>query len=261
MKTIRLISLFAAVLLLLFSAQSVSADDFLIKKQSKKIKISGVVTDANTKPIGGVLIFVDQVFTTTTNAKGIYRVQVAPTAKQILAFSRLYGVQKIEIKSDLTAFRNVIIDITLVGINANMSDPLRKEYEMINSQITEPIQKDDEIFSIGYGMVSKRNLNAEVDKIEGQDYYHSYSNVYDMIRGRFPGVEVTGNSIKIRGSSSLYVSTEPTFVVDGVIVNSIDHITPQNIKSIEVLKGSAATVYGMRGSNGVIVITRLTGKD
>jgi len=82
-----------------------------------------------------------------------------------------------------------------------------------------------------------------------------------MIRGRFPGVEVSGKSIKVMGSSSLNVSTEPLFVVDGVIVNTIEDISPQNVKSIEVLKGPDASVYGTRGSNGVIVITRISGKD
>jgi len=91
--------------------------------------------------------------------------------------------------------------------------------------------------------------------------YASFQNIYDMIRGRFPGVEVSGTSIRIMGSSSLNVSTEPLFVVDGVIVNSIDDISPQNVKSIEVLKGPDATVYGTRGANGVIIITRLSGKD
>lgn len=82
-----------------------------------------------------------------------------------------------------------------------------------------------------------------------------------MIRGRFPGVEVSGTSIKILGSSSLNVSSEPTFVVDGVFVNDIGNISPQSVKSIEVFKGPAASVYGIRGSNGVIVINLLTGKE
>jgi TonB-dependent SusC/RagA subfamily outer membrane receptor len=82
-----------------------------------------------------------------------------------------------------------------------------------------------------------------------------------MIRGRVPGVEVSGKSIKIRGSNSLNVSTEPLFVVDGVIVKEIDDISPETVKSIEVLKGPDASIYGTRGSNGVIVITRRTGKD
>ena len=72
---------------------------------------------------------------------------------------------------------------------------------------------------------------------------------------------LSGKSIKINGSSSLNVSTEPLFVVDGIIVYSIDDISPKTVKSIEVLKGPDASIYGMRGANGVIVITLLTGKD
>ena len=50
---------------------------------------------------------------------------------------------------------------------------------------------------------------------------------------------------------------EPMFVVDGVPANSIDNIDPQNVKSVEVLKGSAASIYGSRGSSGVILINLL----
>jgi len=88
-----------------------------------------------------------------------------------------------------------------------------------------------------------------------------YQDIYDMIRGRVAGVEVSGRSIKIRGTNSLNVSTEPLFVVDGVIVREIDDIAPETVKSIEVLKGPDASVYGTRGSNGVIVITRKKGMD
>jgi len=88
-----------------------------------------------------------------------------------------------------------------------------------------------------------------------------YQDIYDMIRGRIAGVEVSGRSIKVRGTNSLNVSTEPLFVVDGVIVREIDDIAPETVKSIEVLKGPDASAYGIKGSNGVIVITRKTGKD
>lgn len=88
-----------------------------------------------------------------------------------------------------------------------------------------------------------------------------YQDIYDMIRGKVAGVEVSGRSIKIRGTNSLNVSTEPLFVVDGVIVRGIDDIAPETVRSIEVLKGPDASVYGARGSNGVIVITRKKGTD
>ena len=79
-----------------------------------------------------------------------------------------------------------------------------------------------------------------------------------MIRGEVPGVQVNGTSIIIQGASSLTLSTEPLFVVDGIVVNSIDYISPISVKSIEILKGSAASIYGSRGANGVILI-RLIG--
>ena len=88
-----------------------------------------------------------------------------------------------------------------------------------------------------------------------------YQDIYDMIRGRIAGVEMSGRSIKVRGTNSLFVSTEPLFVVDGVIVSRVDDIAPETVKSIEVLKGPDATAYGTRGSNGVILITRRTGKE
>lgn len=88
-----------------------------------------------------------------------------------------------------------------------------------------------------------------------------YQDIYDMIRGRVAGVEVSGRSIRIRGTNSLNVSTEPLFVVDGVIVREIDDIAPETVRSIEVLKGPDASAYGVRGSNGVIVITRKKGMD
>ena len=87
------------------------------------------------------------------------------------------------------------------------------------------------------------------------DKYASYQNIYDMIRGEIPGVQVNGKSILIQGPSSINLSTEPLLVVDGITVSSIDDISPTMVKSIEVLKGAAASVYGSRGSNGVILIS------
>ena len=77
-----------------------------------------------------------------------------------------------------------------------------------------------------------------------------------MIRGKLAGVSVSSdNKITIRGVSSLNYTTEPLFVVDGIIVSSIDYIFPNNVKKISVLKGAEATIYGARGTSGVLVIT------
>ncbi len=258
MKAFKHISLIIAVLFLAFAIQTASAGNPLTKK---KIKISGIVTNTNMRPVAGALIFVDQVFTNSvTNAKGFYRVRVSPSAKQISAFSNQYGAQKINIASDLTALNNVVINIVLVDFNTSMIDSVQVDNEMINVQTIEPIRAEDEMINIGYGSVSRKNLNTEVNKIEGRRNYQ-YSNIYDMIRGEVPGVEVVGKSIKIRESFSFNLSTEPIFVVDGIIIPEIDDISPYDVKSIEVLKGASASIYGARGSNGVILITTLKGGD
>jgi TonB-dependent SusC/RagA subfamily outer membrane receptor len=116
--------------------------------------------------------------------------------------------------------------------------------------------QNSESVNVGYGSLKKSDMTTAVGKIDGQNYkYASYNNIYDMIRGEVPGVQVNGKSIQIQGPSSINVSTEPLLVVDGMVVNSIDDIRPIQVKSIEILKGSSASIYGSRGSNGVILIT------
>ncbi len=114
---------------------------------------------------------------------------------------------------------------------------------------------DDKV-NIGYGSVDKKNLTTPVSKMNvEQSNYGSYRDIYDLIQGKFAGVEVKGKSIRIQGANSFMASTEPLFVVDGIVVESIDNIRPVEVKSIEVLKGASAAVYGSRGGNGVILIT------
>jgi TonB-dependent SusC/RagA subfamily outer membrane receptor len=213
------------------------------QKTNKKITITGKVIDVRQKPVEGAVIFIDKVKTNVvTDRQGYFKVKVSPDAKEILVFTLFNGAAEEAIKGRTS------INFTLTN------------------KSTEPADKDrtdqNDPVNIGYGTVQKKEITTPVRVIDGQDpKFASYQSIYDMIRGRFPGVDVTGNSIKIMGSSSLNINTEPLLVVDGVIVNSIDDISPQTVKSIEVLKGPAASVYGTRGANGVIVITRLSGKD
>jgi len=253
--------LITAVLFVAFTVRNTFAGSSVSQKD-KKVKITGVVTDVNMKPVEGVRIFVDQASTNSiTNAKGIYRIKVASTAKQLSAFSRLYGVQKLEIKSDLTGVKEVVINIKLVDINASNIEPAMTDGEMITARLLEAGPADDDLIDVGYGKVRRKNLTTEVNKIKGQHSYQAYSNVYDMIRGEVPGVEVVGKTIKIRDSFSFYLNTEPLLVLDGMIIPTLDDISPVDVKSIEVLKGAAASVYGSRGANGVILITTMKGGD
>ncbi len=109
--------------------------------------------------------------------------------------------------------------------------------------------------NIGYGKVKKKDLTTPTGQIDGREHkYDSYTNIYDMIRGEVPGVQVIGTQVLIRGTSSINSSNDPLLVVDGMSVSSIDNISPREVKSISVLKGSDAAIYGTRAAGGVILI-------
>lgn len=212
------------------------------QKNPKMVKLTGRVTDVNFRPVGGAVILIDDKITNfTTNSKGYYKVRINPDAQKI----------SVKLLSGLT-YDEVINGRTVV----NFSLPVA----VINVPDTNVMKGDEEI-NVGYGTVKKRNLTTSVSKINGTNpKYASYTNIYDMLKGEVPGVQVIGKSIKVQGASSLTLSTEPLFVVDGMVVSSIDNIMPSMVRSVEVLKGSSASIYGSRGANGVILIT-LFGAD
>lgn len=203
------------------------------QKPKKSFTITGRVTDEAGKPVPGGTIFIDQVKTTSvTNENGEYRVKVNAQAKEILVFTLLLGASKQEING------RSAIDFAMGKAGPGDVQPAVKA-----DTRTAPEN------------IPSGTINARDPK------FANSQTIYDLIRGQVPGVEVSGTSIRIRGERSLHVSNEPIFVVDGVIVNSIEGISPQIVKSIKVLKGPDASVYGTRGANGVIEITLVSGKD
>jgi TonB-dependent starch-binding outer membrane protein SusC len=234
--TMKLKIIFSIIFLVFFSGFS------LCQKSNKKITITGTIVDAQQKPIEGAVIFIDKVKTNSvTDKNGFFKVKASPSAEELLVFSFFNGTGKTSIKGRTTI---------------NMS--LTKESGESKVSNTD----EDEVVNVGYGTMKKKDMTTQVGVINGQDpKFVGARDIYDLIRGQLPGVEVMGNTIKIMGASSLNLSTTPLFVVDGVIVQNFDDINPRIVKSVEVLKGAAASVYGTKGSNGVILITTLTGKD
>ena len=81
----------------------------------------------------------------------------------------------------------------------------------------------------------------------------TYTNIYEYMRGRVPGVEIVGSSIRIRGIGTTG-NSDALIILDGMEVSDISDINPMDIKSVEVLKDAASTMYGMRGAHGVVII-------
>jgi len=213
------------------------------QNNEKKITITGTVMDAAQYPVQGAEIIVDgNKSGVSSNKKGMYKIKIKSTAKKIGIYTLPPTVIQEEIKGR-------------TSINFTLNDSIVKQiYKLKNAY-------GEETVNVGYGTQKRKNLTTSVGKIDGrQERFASYNSIYEMIRGEVPGVVVTGTSVRIREASSIVGSSDPLFVVDGTPVMSIDGIQPQMVKSIEVLKGSAASIYGTRGSNGVIIITLKDGK-
>ena len=113
----------------------------------------------------------------------------------------------------------------------------------------------DEIVDIGYTKARRDAVTGSVSKVK-MDNTRMYSNIYEFLEGKVPGLTVQGESIRIRGNNSLLGSNEPLILVDGIVMDDISSISPDEVERIDVLKDAASTaIYGSRGANGVILIT------
>ncbi|MBR1927446.1 MAG: TonB-dependent receptor plug domain-containing protein [Bacteroidales bacterium] len=118
---------------------------------------------------------------------------------------------------------------------------------------------NDEPVNIGYGQVSQDDLTYSVSH-KKEKHPRTFNTVYDYLREMVPGVRVESTgpltaNVYVRGINSINSGTSPLFVVDGVVIDDISSINPYEIDSVDVLKDSASAIYGVRGANGVILIT------
>ena len=136
------------------------------------------------------------------------------------------------------------------------------------SQQTPPpeAQADREQVNVGYGLQDEHAVTGAISTVPAEERQEQRSAVRlsDLLRGSAAGVYVSGNggdvTVRIRGTSSIYGSNAPLYVVDGVQVQAgsggtLPWLNPSTVKSITVLKDAGATaIYGSRGANGVILI-------
>lgn len=136
--------------------------------------------------------------------------------------------------------------------------------------------KDDaiglgEVITIGYGALKKEEITTAITRVKSDDFTKGGVNSpYQLLQGKVAGLGMSNTSgdpsaspsISLRGISTLAASSSPLVVIDGIVGGSINSVAPEDIESIDVLKdGSAAAIYGTRGTNGVIIITTKRGTD
>ncbi|WP_243349206.1 SusC/RagA family TonB-linked outer membrane protein [Parabacteroides sp. FAFU027] len=214
-------------------------------------KISGIVVDDNGNPLPGVSI-VEKITNTTTPTRQNATVsglngKFSLTTKQpqgILSFSF------IGYKTITRSFRGAdVLKITMTETKADLN----------------------EVVVVGYGSQKKVSVVGSISTVTTKDLVQSpAANLSNALAGRLTGLTTVQNtgqpgkddaSLYIRGRST-WVNSTPLYIVDGVERENFTQVDANEVESISILKDASATaVYGVRGANGVLIITTKRGKD
>jgi TonB-linked SusC/RagA family outer membrane protein len=186
----------------------------------------------------------------------------------------------------LTATVNAELQVSFLGFTTkSVSVSNQTDMEIV---LSEDIHRMEEVVVIGYGAMKKKDLTGAVTGIKSEDIAQSNAISFaNAMQGRMAGVYISSQSgelgantrISIRGANSVYGSSLPLYVVDGVQMDvntdevasatmgngsqldPLSSLNPADIESIEILKdASASAIYGSRGANGVILVTTRSGR-
>lgn len=124
-----------------------------------------------------------------------------------------------------------------------------------------PIPENKEI-AVGYGHVRNANRINAISSLDDNDLpFSQYTSIYELITGRFPGVQIEDGNIIIRGKVSITGDGAALIIIDGIVSDksALKNISPMDIKSIDILKDDAAAIYGTLGAPGVVLIATKRG--
>ena len=206
------------------------------------VTVRGTVTDETGQPVVGAgVVEVGTTNGVVTGVDGKYTITVRG-ASSVLQFSCI-GYENVE----ETVGNRAVIDVVL----------------------QEAVSFLQEAVAIGYGTQKKADITSSVQSVKADEFIQgAVIDAGQLIQGKVAGLQITipsgdptaSSSVMLRGTSSLYGSSAPLILVDG-IPGSLATVAPEDIESIDVLKdGSATAIYGTRGTNGVIIITTRNAK-
>jgi TonB-linked SusC/RagA family outer membrane protein len=208
---------------------------------AQNITVKGKVTDANTgETLIGLTVGVKGTANgTQTDVNGTFTLSVAPTAT--LQFSYIgYTTQDVAVNAQTT------LDVKMKPASTELA----------------------QVVVIGYGTQRKRDITGAVASVNGDQLAKQpVQTPTQALQGKVAGVQILSSGqpnsspvVRIRGTGSVLAGASPLYVVDGVLTDDIRNINNADILSLDVLKDAAAAIYGVRGANGVIIITTKKGK-
>lgn len=148
----------------------------------------------------------------------------------------------------------------VVIFEGELFKPVKKKVKVgntdsINAEMSFPLTESNIDVAIGYGYITERERVTAVSRLpKGKDYCR-YTNMMDLLSENFSSLSVNGSCVTIRGNESLYGGECALLIVDGKEVQSLDYVTPCDVKDVSVLKDGSTAIYGSRGGNGAIIIT------
>lgn len=207
---------------------------------AQQLNVSGQVLDASQEPLVGVSVLEKGTSNgAITDIDG--RFTLKTKANAILVFSYV-GYKTLEKKA-----------------MAQLSVTLQEDAEML-----------DEVVVIGYGTIQRKDVTTAISSVSMKNLdERPITSAGQAIQGKVAGVSVIQPSgmpggdlsIRVRGTTSFNGSNDPLYVVDGVPVDKIDFLSPNDIASMQVMKdASSAAIYGSRAANGVVLITTKNGQ-
>lgn len=198
---------------------------------------------------------------------------------KLTAFN-MYPLQNLEVKTKKSQAMVKSDSLGLFSIVTNMEDKITIKSKAFKTVVRKVDEETDTLFinmifidtksnrqiATGYGYMDEQDLNYAVSHLtQENNEFCNYTNIFDLIKGRFPGVTVNvtpiGGAVFIRGGTSINMSNEALYVVDGGPTSDINYLHPCDVRSIDVLKDASASIYGTRGSNGVVVIETKRGNN
>lgn len=208
---------------------------------AQDIKVSGTVMDTYDIPLIGVNILIKNTdLGTVTDIDGKYQLTIL-NATDTLVFSYI-GYHQQELPLNGRTRHTIVLEETVDVLG--------------------------EVVVIGYGTQKKSDLTGAVSTVKGEELTKiPTASVAQSLQGKVAGVQVTATSgepgasaiIRIRGVGTLN-DASPLFVVDGMLLDDIDFLNPNDVESVQILKDASATaIYGSRGANGVIIISTKKG--
>ena len=214
--------------------------DLHAQQQAKTV--TGTVTDVSGEPIIGANIRIKGTTTgTITDIDGNFSIEAEPQS---------------------------VIEVSYISYLTQ--ETVINNQKSIRFLLKEDTKTLDEVVVIGYGVQKKADLTGSVANINTEKLNtQSNANIGQALQGKIAGVDIvsqggapgSGTRIMVRGIGTLN-NASPLYIVDGMYMNSIDHINPNDIASIDVLKdASSAAIYGSRAANGVIIVTTKEGSN